>query len=248
MKKNLIMERQSLRLWERLSLILEGKGGKTEFLARVEDVKKGSFVVGTLVRHSGDAGLAKGDIVEVKYNREDAVYFFKASIKDLFEGDTRSAELEKKGETGRLQRRQYVRLDISGEMIFRVLDSRREPDGGLSRKFTGSLLNISAGGVLFETDSPVDPDTLLILDFSLKGQHSLNNILAVVKRVESLDDRNYLVGTEFITGENRAAYGLEALADFLPPDTGTFDEGLQKLVMQFIYNQQIEFRKKEVPR
>jgi c-di-GMP-binding flagellar brake protein YcgR len=242
MKKKSDIDDRSVLLWEKLKLVVEKGGDRTEFSGRVEDIKKDSYVVGGLVRRRGDSDLMKGDTVEVKYSRDDAAYSFKASIMDLFEGDSESAQIRKEGKTRRVQRRRFVRLNVSGEMTFRTLDSGRGDQAGLSRKRTGSLLNISAGGVLFETDSRVEPDSLLILDFSLKGHYSLNNILAAVKRVECLDDGKYVVGTEFVTRQNRASYGLEALADFLPPDTGTFDENLQKLVVKFIYDQQIQLR------
>lgn len=244
MKKNKDMKSRSLRLWERLTLILEKDGDRTEYSARVEDITRDSLVAGTLIRCRGDSDLMKGDTVEVRFNRDDALYSFKASIKDLFEGDNESARMEKAGQTRRIQRRRFVRLNVSGEITFRMLESGRGDEGSLSQKCTGSLLNISAGGVLFETDCRVEPDNLLILDFSLKGRYSLSNVLAAVKRVESLEDGKQVVGTEFITRQNRASYGLEALADFLPPDAGTFDENLQKLVVKFIYDQQIQLRKK----
>ena len=247
MKKKKNIDSRSGMLWKRLTLILEKDGGRTEYSARVEDIKRDSYVAGSLMRHSGKSSLEKGDTVEVVYNREDAVYSFKASIRDFFQGDNDSVVLDKEGDIRRIQRRRFVRLNVSGDMTFRVLESNRGDEGILGQKCTGSLLNISAGGVLFETDSSVEPDSLLILDFSLKGRYSLNNILAAVKRVEPLDDGKFVVGTEFITRDNRADYGLEALAELLPPDSGTFDESLQKLVVKFIYDQQIELRKRESP-
>lgn len=246
-KKRRDIENRSPMLWERLTLILQRGDDRTEYSARVEDLTRDSLVAGTLIRCSGSSDLTKGDTVEVRYNRDDAVYSFKASIMDLFEGEGESARMEKVGETRRIQRRRFVRLDVSGEITFRTLETGEGDEGSLSRKWTGSLLNISAGGVLFETDCRVEPENLLILDFSLKGRYSLNNILAAVKRVELLDDGKLVVGTEFITRHNRAAYGLEALADFLPPDAGTFDENLEKLVVSFIYDQQIQLRKKGTP-
>jgi c-di-GMP-binding flagellar brake protein YcgR len=247
MKKRRDIERRSPMLWEKLTLVLERGDDRTEYSARVENMTRDSLVAGTLIRCSGNSDLMKGDTVEVRYNRDDAVYSFKASIKDLFEGGNESVRMEKVGETRRIQRRRFVRLNVSGEITFRILETGAGDEGKLSRKWTGSLLNISAGGVLFETDCRLQHESLLILDFSLKGSYSLNNILAAVKRVELLDDGKLVAGTEFITRQNRAAYGLETLADFLPPDAGTFDENLEKLVMTFIYDQQIQLRKKGAP-
>jgi len=244
MKKKQRTKDDSIGLWERLILIVDKGGMRSEFLTRLEDIKQSSYVLEMPIRQSGNASLSKGDVVEVIYNRKDGAYTFKGSIKDLFEGESNSIEVKKLTEASRIQRRQFVRLDISGDLDFRVLESPENNEGSISQKFHGSLLNISAGGVLFETETRIEADSLLILDFTLKGHYPLSNILAVVKRAEALDGDMYIVGSEFITNENRARYGLETLGDFLPPGTGTFDDNLQKLMVQFIYKQQVELRKR----
>lgn len=247
MKTEQCTKNDSLDLWEKIILIVEKRGVRSEFLTRLEDIKQSSYILEMPIRQSGNAGLSKGDVVEVTYNKKDAAYTFKASIKDLFEGESSSIEVEKISETSRTQRRQFVRLDISGGLEFRILESPESKEGSLSQKFHGSLLNISAGGVLFETETRIEADSLLILNFTLKGHYPLSNILAVVKRAEIIDDDIYIVGAEFIANENLARHGLETLGDFLPPGTGTFDDNLQKLLVQFIYKQQVESGKKEMP-
>jgi c-di-GMP-binding flagellar brake protein YcgR len=244
MRKKRRTKDDSINLWQRLVLIVDKGGKRSEFLTRLEDIRQNSFILEMPIRQSGNARLSKGDVVEVSYNSKNAAYTFKASIKDLFEGESNSIEVEKLTETSRVQRRQFVRLDISGDLDFRVLESPEGNQGSISQKFRGSLLNISAGGVLFETETRIEADSLLILDFTLKGHYQLNNILAVVKRVEASGDRIFIIGSEFISSENRARYGLQTLADFLPSGTGTFDENIQKLIVQFIYKQQVELRKK----
>jgi c-di-GMP-binding flagellar brake protein YcgR len=246
MKKKQRTEKDSIDLWERLILVIEKGGSRSEFLTRLEDIKQDSYIFEMPIRQSGSASLSKGDIVEVSYNKKDAAYTFKASIKDLFEGESSSIEVEKLTDASRIQRRRFVRLDISGDINLRILESPDSNEGSVSQKFRGSLLNISAGGVLFETETKIDAGSLLILDFTIKGHYPLNNILAVVKRAEAIDDNIYIVGSEFISNENRARYGLETLGDFLPPGTGTFDDNLQKLMVQFIYKQQVELRKKGI--
>lgn len=238
------MKNDCIALWDRLILVLDKNGRRSEFMSRVEDIKKKSYILSAPKRLIGEANLSKGDFVEVCYNKRDAAYTFKASITDLFIGESTSAEIKKTGKTIRVQRREYVRLDIDGDMSFRVLEVPGEHSGGLSPEYDGMLLNISAGGVLFETEKKLASGSLLILNFSLKEHHSLKNVLAVIKRAEKSEEKMYLIGAEFVTENNRRKYGLEKLGEFLPPGTGTFNENLQKLVVQFIYEQQVELRQK----
>jgi c-di-GMP-binding flagellar brake protein YcgR len=236
-----------IALWERLTLALHKDGELTEFLTRVEDIKKNSLTLEMPVRHSGRGSISKGDEVEVSYNRKDACYTFKANITDLFEGESGSIEISRNDDIRRVQRRKFVRLDISGEMKFRILDISDSSGRDIGPQNPGSLLNISAGGVLFETESEIREGVLLILNFTLRGNESLENILASVKRVETADDDYHLVGAEFITDENMAEFGLDALKDYLPPGTGTFDKNLQKLVVQYIHRQQVRMRREGRP-
>lgn len=230
-------------LWDRVKILLKKDGLESEFISRIENIKRNSFVLEMPVRESGKSNLQKGDGVEIRYNKRDAAYTFKASIKDLFIDDTGSIEVKRTGETRREQRRKYVRLDISENIRFRILESPDNENGEMSPEFQGTLLNISAGGFLFETGKEVRSGSILIVNFKLKDRHKLENILAVAKRVERDDSDLILVGSEFITRSNKAEYGLEKLDDYLPHGAGTFDENLQRLIVQFIYNQQIKLRK-----
>jgi len=233
----------NLALWDRLTLSLKKDELISEFISRVENIKRNSYVLEMPVRQSGKSNLQKGDIVEICYNKHDAAYTFKASIKDLFVDEGGSIEVKPEGDTRRKQRRKYVRLNISEDINFRILESQDKEIAGLSPEFHGSLLNISAGGFLFETAKKVRSASLLIIKFKLKDHYSLENILAVVKRVEQAYEGLSLVGAEFITRENNAEYGLEKLGDYLPQGTGTFDENLQRLIVHYIYDQQVKMRK-----
>jgi c-di-GMP-binding flagellar brake protein YcgR len=232
----------TLRLWDRLVLVLEKYDKRSEFVSRIEDIKRDSYVLEMPLRQSGELHLHKGDVVEVIYSRRDAVYSFKASILDLFEGDDKTLKIEKRSDVIRTQRRKYVRLDISGKMLFRAVDIENRDNSG--PEIGGTLLNISAGGVLFESSIKIPEQKFITVSFTLKGRQSLNGILAVIKRCEGSKTKGYLIGAEFITKQNSREYELDRIDEFLPPGAGTFDENLQKLVVQFIYSQQVELRKK----
>jgi len=232
-----------LSLWQNVNIVLERDGKRSEFVSRIEDIRRGSYSLEMPIRQGGDLTFRKGDRVEISFSRKDAVYSFKASILDLFDDDRRTVTISQDSEILRAQRRKFVRLDISGTMTFRELGDTVKANVCLGAEFTGNLLNISAGGVLFESPARLRNDSFVVMSFSLKGRHSLNNILAAVKRVEGSRNKGFLVGAEFLTRSNMTEHGLEKILKFLPPGTGTFDENLQKLVMQFIYTQQVEMRK-----
>ncbi len=243
MKKRISTKYDNLSLWDKLTVFLVKEGARSEFISRIENIKRNSYSLEMPVRKSGKSNLQKGDVVEIRYNKHDAAYTFKASIKDLFVDSSGSIEINREGATKRDQKRKYVRLDISEDINFRIIESPEDKYAGMSPEFHGALLNISAGGFLYETDKELQTDSLLIINFSLKGHHKLENILAVVKRVECAEQGKFLIGAEFVTKENRSDYGLEKLSDYLPHGSGTFDENLQRLIVQYIYQQQVRIRK-----
>jgi c-di-GMP-binding flagellar brake protein YcgR len=245
MNKALMSSQEVLGLWDRVVLVLEMHGNRSEFISRVEDIKRDSYVLEMPLRQSGELHFQQGDAVEVIYSRRDAVYSFKASILDLFDGEEKTMKIAQTSAINRTQRRKYVRLDISGKMQFRILDIDNRENSGPDQ--SGILLNISAGGVLFESKVKVPEKGFIVVSFALKGHQTLNGILAVIKRSEGSKTKGYLIGAEFITRHNSAEYDLEYIDEFLPPGAGTFDENLQKLVVQYIYNQQVELRKKGLP-
>jgi c-di-GMP-binding flagellar brake protein YcgR len=244
-RKRIITQQCQLGLWERVSLTIEKDGQVSEFASRIEDIRQGSYVLEMPIRQSGLYQLKKGDIVEITYNKSDSVYTFKTSILDHFEEDG-AIEIEKAIEATRVQRRKFIRIDIAGRLAFRTLDDNSSGSVGLGSESSGTLLNISAGGLLFECTYQLTENSMILLSFSLKSKHTLKNILAIIKRCEGTQEEGYLIGAEFITRNNYKEHGLEKLEQFLPPGCGTFDENLQKLVLRFIYDQQIEAKKKSL--
>jgi c-di-GMP-binding flagellar brake protein YcgR len=241
-RKRIITQRCQLGLWERVILTIQKDGQVSEFASRIEDIRLDSYILEMPIRQAGEQKIGKGDIVEITYNKSDSVYTFKTSILDLFEDDG-AVEIEKAAEATRVQRRKFIRIDISGKLTFRTFDDNSENGAGLGPETTGTLLNISAGGLLFECANSPQENSMILLSFSLKSKHALKNILAIIKRSEGSKEQGYLIGAEFITRNNYKEHGLGKLDQFLPPGYGTFDENLQKLVLRFIYDQQIEAKK-----
>jgi hypothetical protein len=93
--------------------------------------------------------------------------------------------------------RKYVRLELSSPVEFHVLTL----SGGklkLSRKRSNAeILNLSQGGMLLATDSPVPSDGFMILTLNLNGLVVLDGVLGKIKRVEPSGEGDFLVGLQF---------------------------------------------------
>ncbi len=237
-----------LRLWERLEIEYSNQDQVTEYVSRIEDFDKNLLVIEKPVRLSGNKQLNSGDRIDVTFNRDDAAYRFEALIVSIDANREDIMTIKAVSGINRSQRRRFVRIDIAGEVAFKVVRMTADSEPELSLNLKGELLNISAGGILLNTDASLKRDNLVLLNFWLKNSQRLENVLGVVKRHEqATDDENerveYLTGIEFLTKDQAASKLALDINEVLPSSVNFFDEALQQAIVQFVYRQQVESRK-----
>lgn len=139
------------------------------------------------------------------------------------------------------QKRRYVRIEVFSPVAFNSVVI--EPDKRVRlhpEKKAGVLLNLSGGGVLISTTDHVSEGDFLLMKFDIKGFDALTNVLGKVKRVESCEDGENLIGIEFLAIEHIddpvVANGLSRLANH-PTE---FAQGLSRLVSRYVFQRQIE--------
>jgi c-di-GMP-binding flagellar brake protein YcgR len=80
------------------------------------------------------------------------------------------------------------------------------------RWFTGSLLNLSAGGALVETEAEFDIDTTAQMNLSLPGEPSREMTCTVVHVNDAVDKRRtagrHVVGLRFVSPDRSTAQSL----------------------------------------
>ncbi|OQX92739.1 MAG: hypothetical protein B6D58_01510 [candidate division Zixibacteria bacterium 4484_95] len=232
-----------VRLWQRLELRLKDGDDITVFITRVEDIRDDRFIVECPVRIKGKHPLEVGQTVEAFFNKQDAAYVFKAVIASIDSQKENMTTLQPISGLARTQRRKFVRIDISGDITYKVLDVSKREHGLIGIEKKGELLNISAGGILVVTAEKLNQGDHLLMNFRLKNSQNLENILGLVKRVDE-QEGEYIVGIEFLVKEQLLETFPPDLAELLPPDIGYFNDELQKVIIQFVYKQQVQLRKK----
>ena len=237
-----------VNLWERLELKLDKNGDVTNFITRIEDIDNDIITVESPIRISGNTDLAIGQHLEVVSNKIDASYVFEAVVANIDSHKENLTTIKTVSKAKRVQRRKFVRIDIAGNITYRVIDKSEQNKGRLSLDKKGELLNISAGGILIITDESVKQDDFLLMNFWMKNSQRLENILGVVKRTEppeqsETQDNEYIVGIEFLSKERSANRLPWNIVETLPPDTNYFNEALQQIIVQYVYKQQVDLRK-----
>jgi c-di-GMP-binding flagellar brake protein YcgR len=65
----------------------------------------------------------------------------------------------------------------------------------------GTILDLSAKGCLLETDHPQNPDSIVLVSFSLPNQKDIKNLAAKVRRVSKREE-TYRLGLMFMVSED----------------------------------------------
>lgn len=132
--------------------------------------------------------------------------------------------------------RRFVRLEISAPLSLHTL---KDIFGNFTpeeteRTIAGTILNISAGGILVEIETPVNEGDIVAMDFVLQGETRVGDVLGLVKRCEP-DEDGILAGIEFIDRGRLADVLSEPELDLLPEQLGAFHQSIQEVLQQHLY-------------
>ncbi|MEW5993428.1 MAG: PilZ domain-containing protein [Candidatus Zixiibacteriota bacterium] len=136
----------------------------------------------------------------------------------------------------REEQRQFVRLEISAPVsVIRVKDTVGNfwPTGE-DAVVDGTVLNISAGGVLVEITPPLNTGDIVAMRFTLQGAETVDHVLGAVKRVEPAPE-GCLAGIQFVDRDylcDKLTHGeLELLAEHFD----TFTRKVQDVLQKYVY-------------
>lgn len=133
------------------------------------------------------------------------------------------------------EQRQFIRIEITDPLGYSILKDRSGsywPQGD-GPSYTGSILNISAGGVLIVGQAPLQEGTLVIIKMNLQDIEVIKDVIGIVKRSEQ-DEDDWLVGIEFITRESLVDYMTAAEFDLIPEDVRSFNEHLRGVLDKYV--------------
>ena len=237
-----------VNLWDRLELKLNKGNSTATFITRIEDIDKEALIVEKPVRIAGNLEIEVGQNLEVVFNRSDASYTFHAVVVSIDSSREDITTIQAISDVKRSQRRRFVRIDIAGSISFRKIDTSNSAQAEIGLEQKGELLNVSAGGVLLSTRAELKHNDIILLKFRLKNAQELENILGLVKRLEQAEGakahQEYLAGIEFIAKEKAPELLPGDFSEYIPAEINFFDEALQKAIVQFVYRQQVDSRKK----
>ena len=102
---------------------------------------------------------------------------------------------------GNYQARRYVRLELPSPIKFRLLECKNGKLKLSKDQISGEILFLSQAGVIFSTTHSIPEGGFVILPLNLSKSTILKGILGKIKRVESSEEGDFLVGMKFVSAE-----------------------------------------------
>lgn len=135
-------------------------------------------------------------------------------------------------------RRRFIRLEIASPM---TLQKIKESGGEFLSDvdwhlINGSILNISAGGVLVDADQIIYEGDVVSMTFTLQGTETLDRVLGLVKRVDP-DEGMFLAGIEFISEDRLKDMFSSGEIEMLPESMTDFDRGVRDVINKYVYRE-----------
>ncbi|MCK4856979.1 MAG: PilZ domain-containing protein [candidate division Zixibacteria bacterium] len=137
------------------------------------------------------------------------------------------------------KKRRYVRLEISAPVTLAPIDMDRPLEHLSGNEQTGTILNLSGGGVLLSCDQQVPENSYVVMSFELKDCELLTGIVGKVKRVDDDGEEGCLMGVEFCSeSELNEVFGAANLGGLI----SSFDERIKRTLLKYIFTKKVQQR------
>ncbi len=238
--------RQPLRVWEKIEIVIGDGNECGRYMARIEDFIEEGLIVSNPEFVEGATRLRSSAEVRVFITRRDAVYRFYSRIKRVTIRGEQLILLSKPRYLKRVQRRQFVRIDLLRDVTFAVIKKRREDTCRTAKLHwrDARSCNLSGGGMFLRGSREIPKDSLLLLKSRLFLEIGLPVTIAGICRRCHLDGDIYGCGIEFIRSEYLSRYFSAAESRKLPESVQFFDLTAQNKLVRFVFDHQVEMRKK----
>ncbi len=239
---------KELQVWDRLELEFEEKEQKGEYITRVEDLAEIGVVVARPEWISGEPLLKNGAICSVTFVRPTCAYGFSAKIKRLPRNGQREFYLlSHPRSVKRIQRRRYVRVDVSLPFKFKVLEELSEEVGFDEIEWEEAITrNLSAGGVGFECDRRLDADVPITVAIEIPEREKIVRSIARIARIIEEEEGRYLIGLEILHNANIQSAFKSLKLDRIPDRYKRFSDKDRNDLANFVFAEEVAIRRRNM--
>ncbi|MEW5924016.1 MAG: PilZ domain-containing protein [Candidatus Zixiibacteriota bacterium] len=238
-------KKRPLDLWDKIEIVIERDGQRGLYMTRVEDIGPNKIIASKPEFVDGNRLLVENAAVYVQFRKPDAMYRYAARIKSRPGKDDTSVELHLIGKMERVQRRNFVRIDMKIGLKFSLLKKSDISNALQDPCWHDSFSkNVSAGGMLMNVGEDVEKGDILMVRIGDNNITGLPRLLTVLccRIVSFREDR--FAGVEFIKNENLHLYFTRNEISSLPSQIQQFDNNVQNKMVRFVFERQVKERQK----
>ncbi len=232
---------EPLIIWEKVEILTSSDANAGLYMARIEDILENGLIITQPEFIKGEILLRdKSDII-LHITKADAIYCFHATIKKIKNNGRVQYHLSKPIFVQRMQRREFARVVYSTPVEYTLFNEQYSSKQKWYRSYSW---DISGNGILIEAKDFVKPGSLVLLKIQLFEELNIN--LPVLGRSSRtiLDNNTRLSGIGFIVSSEIFGYKKNYPINKVPNLAENFSLSAQEKLVAFVFNQQIEQRKK----
>ncbi len=235
-----------LMLRERVELMVGDDDQAGHYYTRVEDFLYQGIIISAPEFESGKTLLRQGVAVTVVITRPDAVYRCRSSISRISQGNVQSYMLSPQRDARRLQRRRSVRVMNTDPLSYAVINRVMEWEDFADRAewLESRSLNVSGHGVLMTICEGLEVSDRLLLRLELFRRLGLPKTVVGICRRLAIDDDRPVAGIELLTKNQMTGVFTSEEISRMPGSTQEFDSIRRNLLINHLFHEQIELRRK----
>ncbi len=234
-----------LNIWDKVELIV-GRGDEQGiYISRIEDINSDGIVIVKPDFVTGNKLLTANSVVYVQFLKPDALYRFSARLRSVAGAQNGLVMLHSLGSIERVQRRQFVRVDMYLDLKYSLLKKKSDETLIENHKWHDSFTsNVSAGGLLMKVHDDIQKGDIMLVKVSQYEDMGIPRLVCVnVCRIITLDKAPY-AGVEFILDRRLLWHFAQKEIEKLPPQVKKFTSGVQSHLVKYVFDQQIKERQK----
>ena len=234
---------QPLKLWEKIELVIGEDATAGHYLSRIEDFVDDGILIDKPEMVSGSTLLRDNADIAVVVTKDDAVYQFFCQVR---KHDNQHFFLTLPENVKRVQRRRFVRIDISEDILYAPTPPAtvRSQVGDFLKWHTGRGLNLSGGGILLRTSEEVAENDIVLMKIPVFCELRLPEIVATVCRRVTADDDQFRCGMEFAEVNSMKRHFPPKYLKRLPRSVRDFNHHIQAILVDHVFKHQISLRQK----
>jgi len=197
------LEKQKIQVNQLMHVRVDLPGYSGSYKTRLEEIDSTSLFLAFPVKMGQLVPLTKGHTVSVSFSSGGARYSFSADVLETTTSPIPMVVVSKPTQLNRVQRRNFVRFDTILPLKFSLIDG--EGSAEKPEVFQAGTLDISGGGVGFNTALPLQMGIRLQLELGLPGQEPIEAIGTVVRVVDESGPvkKRYQIGVNFLVIEEK---------------------------------------------